>query len=103
MKTERTIYATIIVALLLFTLKECKQVREIRSTSEMVNDELEVVKNEKGQQEASIKTLQLEREKDLLRIKTKDSTIQWLQETVKDYRESSTKRLLFLTTRLAKA
>lgn len=79
------ILGAIIIVLILMQWKSCSDKKQINTINQYLQDELEVSVNKQGQQEATIKALQLQNELQFLTIKTKDSTIQWLQEVVKDY------------------
>jgi len=84
-KRELIMMAVIIVLSLLF-VKSCSDKNKVNEINEVLNDELELSTNKLGQQSATIQALQVQNELQFLTIQTKDSTIQWLQILVKDYR-----------------
>jgi hypothetical protein len=78
-------FISIIFLLALLLAHSCKKNRVQNNTIDVLNDTISYLYDKNGAQTASIKALQLESEKAFLKIKTKDSTISWLQDVVKDY------------------
>jgi len=76
--------AVIIMAILL--IGSCDRNRSMQSLYDATQDTLSIRTNELGQQIASIDALRASSAKDLLSLKTKDSTIIRLQGVVKDYK-----------------
>ncbi len=86
-KTQFTILLLIIVGILLF--RSCKgdiDLKEQIGLYEAAQDTLHQTRNELGQQVSSIALLKADNKKDLLRMKTDDSTIIALQVLVKEYK-----------------
>lgn len=75
---------TILLSLLLFS--KCGNYSELSNINESINDTLSIERNKLNQEIATIKVLQMQSEKDFLNLKVKDSTINWLQSTVKNYK-----------------
>lgn len=75
-----------IVVLLGLLRWQSTKTKEAVDLTNAVADELEVSKNKLGQETASIKVLQAENEKALLKLEAKDSVIIWLQRAVKEYK-----------------
>ena len=89
MKRENKIILTLIVILMLllgFLFYQNGKTKEALGITNALSDELEVARNEKGQETAKISVIQAENKKQLLAIKSKDSSIIRLQATVKDYK-----------------
>ena len=78
--------ALLIVVLLLFLNRSCNKVSEQKDYLIDLNDTLEVVRNENGEQIAKINILEVQSKKDFTKIKSNDSTIKWLQKTVEEYK-----------------
>lgn len=74
------------VILLFFSIKTCNSLNEVNSLYEGVSSELITFKNERGLMESHILGLEAENKKSLLKIKSKDSTILWLQNVVRKYK-----------------
>lgn len=89
MSKRNKIIGVLIVLVFLLLALLWGQFSKAKTTNEFnqaLGDELELIRNEKGQQEASIAVLTAQKEDALLQLRSKDTVIQWLQETVKDYK-----------------
>lgn len=76
-----------VVAILIVLLqRSCSKIQTVADLYEVSQDSLQKSKNILGQEFAVIMAFKSSRDKDLLRLKMKDSTIQWLQNTVEDYK-----------------
>lgn len=75
-----------VLVLLVLLLRSCEATKELGNLYESVNDSVRVERNEKGQEIARNKLLEANRVKDLLNLKTKDSTVLWLQAVAKEYK-----------------
>lgn len=80
------IFVLIMAIMAILLLRSCDQQKSAKSLYEATQDTLSVRTNELGQQIASINALRASSAKDLLTLKTKDSTIIRLQGVVKDYK-----------------
>lgn len=67
-------------------LRQCSETKVAVNLMNQLSEELEVKTNKLGQQEASISVLETKNKKMFLDIQTRDSTIIWLQKTVKQYK-----------------
>lgn len=76
----------IVILLSILLFKSCEESNRLVGVNESLEEDILIKTNEKGQQEASISVLQLKNKKQLLELKSKDSTIIWLQDVVKDYK-----------------
>ena len=85
MKQKITIVVLCLVIIFLF-IKGCSDKKELINLNNSLTAKLDTSRNELGQQKASILSIVTQRERDFLKIKTKDSTILWLQKTVKEYK-----------------
>ena len=79
------ILSVAILILLVLWQNGCHKSSQYKDMRDSMNDSLKVVRNELGQERATISALKGERASILLNAKTKDSTIQWLQNVVKEY------------------
>lgn len=86
MKKFTYILIGLVIVLAFMLFKSCEKQNEQAGLIETISATLDTTRNELGQQSASISVISTEREKDFLKIKTQDSTIQWLQSVVKDYK-----------------
>jgi len=88
MKISKTniLLASIIIIMSILYLKSCESNSFKSELIISLNDTLSITKDEKGRQKAQIGVLKFEKEKDLLEIRTKDSSIIKLQDIVKDYK-----------------
>lgn len=71
---------------LVFSMRQCTDKERAVNLTNQLSEELEVKTNKLGQQEASISVLETKNKKMFLDIQTRDSTIIWLQKTVKQYK-----------------
>lgn len=87
-RDKKIIIALIVAVVLLLGLLRWQYSKtvEAEEIAEAVADTLDVKKNKDGQETASIKVIQAEREIALMKLQAKDTIIHWLQETVKEYR-----------------
>ena len=97
MKKFNKYLALIIVALLIITTiftiitKQNRHNTQIKNMYEAAADSLVIYKNKHNQEVARITTIQAERNKDFLKIKTQDSTIITLQQLVDTYKSKLSK------------
>lgn len=102
-KTYRYITFSLLGVLAIFIflfVRSCEKNVELGGLNDVLGDSLRISYNVNGEQEAKIKVFQAEKSKTFLKMNTKDSTIKWLQETVKDYKgRLSTAIVLGNTTR----
>lgn len=82
---ELLVLGTCIVLFLLLN-RSCDKVSEKNEFIDGLNDTLRTTRNELGQQTATISVLEFENDKYFTKIKTNDTTIQWLQNVVKEYK-----------------
>ena len=73
----------VIFGLLVLLLNQCNKTSEISDLYESANDSLSISQTKNGEQIAAIKSFKVEKKNDFLAMKTKDSTIIWLQGVVK--------------------
>lgn len=87
-KDRKIIVALIVAVVVLLGLLRWQYSKtvEAEEIAEAVADTLDVKKNKKGQETASIKVIQAEKDIALMKLEAKDSIIFWLQETVKQYK-----------------
>ena len=87
-KNKKIIIALIVTVVVLLGLLRWQYSRtvEAEEIAEAVADTMDVNRNKEGQETASIKVIQAEREIALMKLEAKDTIIHWLQETVKEYR-----------------
>lgn len=85
-KFERILAWGAVIILLLFSLKTCGDLDNKQSMIDALSDDLHTYKDKDGLNNAYINNFKLSNAKDLLRIKTQDSTIKKLQDLVKDYK-----------------
>ena len=76
----------VIIALIYSGCEDQRQLKEQIALYEASQDTLALSRNKAGQQQAEIALLVADKEKDLLKIKTQDSTLQKLQKVVKEYK-----------------
>ncbi len=74
----------VILAFLLF--RSCERANTLQDLQTALNDTISQTRNSLNQQVTSISALQTEREKDFLKLQTKDSTVKALQLLVKNYK-----------------
>lgn len=86
MKTERIIAYSIIILLAFLLFRSCERTNTLQELQTALNDTLTQSRNKYNQQVSTISVLQTEREKDFLKLKSKDSTVKALQKVVKDYK-----------------
>jgi len=77
---------TLVVLLLWRTCSQAKDYKEMKGLYEAAQDTLVRAKDNLGREFVKISILTAESEKALLQMKSKDSTITWLQATVEDYK-----------------
>lgn len=75
-----------ILVLAIMLKKSCNSQNKAIELTNSINDILHTFIDKNGVQNAYISVLQGDKEKDLLRIKSKDSSIVWLQEVVKYFK-----------------
>lgn len=89
MNKQSIIITGLMIALIgllgLFSYQNTKTIEAIKLANS-VSDTLEIERNEKNQEKASITILQAEKQADFLKLKAKDSIIAWLQLAVKEYK-----------------
>lgn len=86
MKIERIITYSLIIILAFLLFRSCGKVDAMQDLQTALNDTLTQSRNKLGQQVSSISVLQTEREKDFLKLQSKDSTVKALQLLVKNYK-----------------
>jgi hypothetical protein len=84
---------TIIFLLLIFTagllllnLRTCVKENKFENLNRSITDTLISYRNKEGLHESHIKLIEADNKNQLLNINTKDSTIKWLQKTVRSYK-----------------
>lgn len=94
MKLKRDyIYIALLAVALFFVWRGCeksKEVKQLKGLNEAVADSLRSYRNNEGQMVSKIQSLQFDKAKDFEKMKFKDSTIKWLQQTVKDFKGVAT-------------
>lgn len=88
MKKNTAIFSLVIIviALVLMQLKTCKRVTDNQKLYNAISDTLTTYRNERGLVESYIDLIETNNEKQFLKLKTNDSTIKWLQTTVRHYK-----------------
>lgn len=87
MKKNTTIFALviIIIALIFAQLKTCKTINQSKDLYSSVNDTLTTYRNERGLIETYIDLIETDNANQFLKINSQDSTIKWLQKSVREY------------------
>ncbi len=83
---ERIVLYPLIVILAFLLFRSCERSKGLQDLQTALNDTLSQTRNKLGQQVTSISVLQSEREKDFLKLQSKDSTVKALQLLVKNYK-----------------
>lgn len=86
MKPREIIPYAIAVILAFLLFRSCERSKGLQDLQTALNDTISQTRNEYNQQVSSISVLQTEREKDFLKLQTKDSTVKALQLLVKNYK-----------------
>lgn len=86
MKKERYIITLLLFYIFVLHKSSCSNKKEYIETINSITDTLIVTRNKLKQETASIKVLRFKREKDFLKIKSKDSTILKLQAIIRRYK-----------------
>lgn len=81
---KKWLLIVIIVAAIIYLMKDCQGNKALYAQKRAYEDTLRVEMDSKGRMRASITSLKLEKEGDLLSIKTKNELIKGLQEEVKE-------------------
>lgn len=75
-----------VVVLLIDTCNQRRKAEQVGRNYSVAADSLKTTVNKLGQQEATIRAFEVSSKKAFLKFHTKDSTILWLQKSVKDYK-----------------
>lgn len=89
MKRRNAIIGLVVAVVVLILWKGCGEISRLKEQAglyEASQDTLQQIRNQFNQQESRIALLVADNQRDLLRIKTNDSTILHLQEVVRDYK-----------------
>ena len=86
MRKQRALLVLLLVLVLFNCIYTCQRFRSYKEAVSSLSDTLKITRDELEQERARIKVLKFERQKDFLRLKTKDSTIRRLQELVRHYK-----------------
>lgn len=86
MKTREIIPYSIAVILAFLLFRSCERTKGLQDLQTALNDTISQTRNSLNQQVTSISVLQAEREKDFLKLQSKDSTVKALQLLVKNYK-----------------
>lgn len=81
--------ASLVLFMVLFLKFGCNKIqafKDLKSNYETISEQVKTYKNKNGELVGQIGSLETQTKKQFLSIKSKDSTIQWLQQTVKDYK-----------------
>lgn len=78
------LYLTAIVILIIVLFRQCEATKTVENLHIANEAKLELYKNKDGTQTAKIRTLETKSHKDFIKFKSQDSTIQRLQEILKD-------------------
>jgi hypothetical protein len=88
-KTTLTLIGVLVIIIIILLARGCNakyQLEEQLTINEAAQSQLQTEVNKNGEQTAQIEMLVADKEKDLLKLKTQDSTIMKLQGVVKDYK-----------------
>lgn len=84
-----------VLLLVLFNLRTCRNFKDEKLRNEAINDTLTSYIDKNGTQVSKIKVLTAESKKTLLQLNSRDSTIVWLQQLVKDYKGKINSAIVF--------